>query len=69
VHGLCEFWLKAWNLVEEYNFTCLSNVDMEPSQNIMGCQDISGIQNSLQLKLEVKNFKPEVVLKKHISIL
>ena len=26
-------------------------------------------QNSLQLKLEVKNFKPEVVLEKHFPIL
>ena len=43
-------------MVEEYNFTCLSNVDMEPSRNIMGCRDISGIQNSLQLKLEVKKW-------------
>ena len=32
----------------------------------MGCRDISGIQNSLQLKLvQVNNFKPEVLLKKH----
>ena len=41
---------------------CLSNVDMEPSRNVMGCRDISSIQNSHQLK-------PEVVLEKHISIL
>ena len=31
-------------------------MDMEPSRNIMGCRDISDIQNSLQLKLEVKKW-------------
>ena len=54
VHGLCDFWLKAWNLAEEYNFMCLLNVDMEPSWNILGYRDISGIQNSHHLKPEVK---------------
>lgn len=67
VHGLCDFWLKAWNLAEEYNFMCLLNVDMEPSLNILGYRDISGIQNSHQTGSEI--FKPEVVFKKHSSIL
>ena len=63
MHGLCDFWLKAWNLAKEYNFMGLSNVDMEPSRNIMGCRDFGSIQNTHQVKPEVKNFKPEVVLK------
>ena len=41
---------------------CLTNVDMEPSRNIMGYRDIFGVQNGHQLK-------PEVVLQKHIFIL
>ena len=61
MHELYDFWLKSWNLAEVFNFMCLSNVDMEQLRNIMGCRDISGIQ----LKPEVKNFKPEVDFKKH----
>lgn len=69
MHGLCDFWLEVWNLAEDYRFMCLLNVDMEPSRNILGYRDISGFQNSHQLKPELKNFKPEVVFKKHSSIL
>ena len=36
---------------------CLSNVDMEPLRNIMVCRDIFGIENSHQLKPEVKKFQ------------
>ena len=54
MYGLCDIWLKAWNLAEVYNFMCLTNVDMEPSRNIMGYRDISGDQNGHQLKPEVK---------------
>ena len=48
---------------------CLSNVDMEPLRNVMGCRDISGIENSHQLKPEVKKFQTGSVFNKHISIL
>ena len=53
--------VKSMKLGRRVYFMCLSNVDMEPSRNIMGCRDISGIQDSHQLKPEVRNFKPEVV--------